>query len=121
MEEITFKADETLGELVKMIQSLADRCNFPTQVEKEQHIDLQFRLACALSDRDLVRNVFAMKIEVTTSEMLATCHTHIVISDNMSSMDLATKTVNAVQKVKKKSQCGNCTKSHSLDRQHCPA
>ena len=28
-------------------------------------------------------------------------------------MDLATNTVNAVQKVQKKSQCGNCTKSHS--------
>ena len=62
-----------------------------------------------------------MKIEATTSEMLATCRTHIAISDNMSSMGLATSTVNTVQKVHKKSQCGNCTKPHSLGRQHCPA
>ena len=62
-----------------------------------------------------------MKMEATTAEMLATCRTHIAIADNMSSMGLATKTVNAIQKVPKKSQCGNCTKPHAPGRQHCPA
>ena len=40
-----------------------------------------------------------MKIEATTAEMLAVCHTHIAIADNMSSMGLSTKTVSAVQKM----------------------
>ena len=31
-----------------------------------------------------------MKIEVTTAEMLAVCHTHIAIADSMSLMDLST-------------------------------
>ena len=81
---------------------------FLTQAEKEQHI--QFRLIHVLSNRDLVRKLLTMEIEVTISEMLVTCHTHITISDYMSLMGLATTTVNAVQKVQKKSQCGNCTK-----------
>ena len=60
---------------------------------------------------------------VATTEMLATCCTHIAISDNMSLMGLTTSMVNAVQKFQKKSggNCGNCTKSHSPGRQHCPA
>ena len=118
LEEIWIKAGETPDKLVKRIQGLADRRDFPTQVEKEQHI--QFRLVCTLSNRDLVWKLLAMKIEATTSEMLATCHTHIAISDKMSSMGLATTTVNAVQKVQKKSQCANCAKPHSPGRQHCP-
>ena len=32
-----------------------------------------------------------MKIEATTAEMLAVCHTQIAIADNMSSMGLTTK------------------------------
>ena len=75
----------------------------------------------ALSDMDLVRKLLAMKMEATTAEMLATCHTHIAIADNMSSMGLATKTVNAMQKVPRKTQCGNCTKPHAPGWQHCPA
>ena len=79
LEEIQIKAGKTPDELIKRIWGLADRCNFPTQVEKERHI--QFRLVHTLSDRDLVWKLLAMKIEATTSEMLATCHTHIAISD----------------------------------------
>ena len=119
LEEISIKADETPDELVDRIRGLADRCNFPTDVEKEWHI--QFRLVHALSDTDLVRKLLAMKMEAITAEMLATCHTHITIADNMLSMGLATKTVNAIQKVPKKSQCGNCTKPHAPGWQHCPA
>ena len=62
-----------------------------------------------------------MKMEATTAEMLATCCTHIAIADNIPSMGLATKTVNAIQKVPRKTQCGNCTKPHAPGRQHCPA
>ena len=119
LEEIRIKAGETPDELIDRIRGLADRCNFPTDVEKERHI--QFRLVHALSDTDLVRKLLAMKMEATTAEMLATCCTHIAIADNTSSMGLATKTVNAIQKVPKKSQCGDCTKPHAPGRQHCPA
>ena len=48
LEEIRIKAGETPDELVDRIRGLADRCNFPTDAEKERHI--QFRLVRALSD-----------------------------------------------------------------------
>ena len=60
----------------------------PTDVEKERHI--QFQMVCTLSNTDLNMKLLAMKIEVTTAEMLAVCHTHIAIADNMSFMDLST-------------------------------
>ena len=123
LEEIRIKAGETPDELVEQIQGLADRCNFPTDAEKERHI--QFWMVRALSDTDLIRKLLAMKIEATTAEMLAVCRTHIAIADNMSSMGLSTKAVSAVQKMMKKSSthsapCGNCTKRHTPGREHCP-
>ena len=80
----------------------------------------------ALSSTDLIRKLLVMKIEATTAEMLAVCHTHIAIADNMSSMGLSTKAVSAVQKMTKKASshcnpCGNCTKCHTPGREHCPA
>ena len=83
MEEIRIKAGETPDELVERIRGLADRCNFPTDAEKERHI--QFQMVRALNDTDLIRKLLAMKIEATTAEMLAVCRTHIAIADNMSS------------------------------------
>ena len=88
---------------------------------KERHI--QFQMVHALSDTDLIRKLLAMKIEATTAEMLAVCHTHIAIADNMSSMGLSTKAISAVQKMTKKpsthsSPCGNCTKCHTPGREH---
>ena len=59
-------------------------------------------MVCALSNTDLIRKLLNMKIEATTAEMLAVCHMHIAITDNMSSMGLSTKVVNAVQKIMKK-------------------
>ena len=123
LEEIRIKAGETPDKLVERIRGLTDRCNFPTDMEKERHI--QFRMVRALSDTDLIRKLLAMKIEATTAEMLAVCHTHIAIADNMSSMGLSTKAVSAVQKMMKKSSphrapCGNCTKRHTPGREHCP-
>ena len=65
-----------------------------------------------------------MKIEATTAEMLAVCHTQIAIADNMSSMGLSSKAVSTIQKVQKRtstSTCGNCTKHHTLGHENCPA
>ena len=81
LEEIRIKAGETPDELVERIRGLANRCNFPTDAEKERHI--QFQMVCALSDTDLIRKLLAMKIEATTAEMLAVCHTHIGIADDI--------------------------------------
>ena len=60
---------------------------------------IQFWMVHALSNTDLIRKLLAMKIEATTAEMLAVCHTQIAIADNMSSMGLSTKAVSAVQKM----------------------
>ena len=95
------QAGETPDKLIERIQGLADRCNFPTDAEKERHI--QFWMVHTLSDTALIRKLLAMKIEVTTAEMLAVCHTHIAIANNMSSMGLLTKAISAVQKMMKKS------------------
>ena len=105
------------------IQGLANRCNFPTDVEKERHI--QFQMVCALNDTNLIRNLLAMKIKATTDEMLAVCHIHMTIADNMSSVGLSTKAVSTVQKIMKKSSThsnsyGNCTKCNTPRREHCP-
>ena len=93
-------------------------------MEKERHI--QFWMVRALSDTDLIRQLLAMKIEATKAKMLAVCHTHITVTDNMSSMGLSTKAISAVQKMTRKpsthgSSCGNCTKYHTPGREHCPA
>ena len=62
------------------------------------------------------------------AKILAVCCMYISIANNMSSMGLLTKTVNAVQNTTKKSftrsqffACGNCTKCHAPDRDNCPA
>ena len=120
LEEIRIKAGESPEELVERIRGLADRCNFPTDAEKERHI--QFRLVRALSDTELVRKLLTLKLEATTAEMLALCRTHIAIADNMSSMGFTHKNVSAIQKAPKKPfMCGNCTKHHAPGRDHCPA
>ena len=92
-----------------------------TRWMKERHI--QFWMVCALSNTDLIRKLLAMKIKATTAEMLAVCCTHIAIADNMSSMDLSTKSVSAIQNKSSthNTPCGNCTKHHTPGREHCPA
>ena len=124
LEEVRIKAGETPDEHVERMWGLADRCNFPTDAEKERHI--QFWMVRVLSNTDLIRKLLAMKIEATTTEMLAVWYTHIAITDNMSSMGLPTKAIGAVQKTMKKASshgnpCGNCTKHHTTGREHCPA
>ena len=63
---------------------------------KERHIQYH-----ALSGTNVIRKLLSMKIEAITVEILV-CHTHVVIADNMSSMNFASKTVNAIQKMAKK-------------------
>ena len=126
------------NELIECIHGLADWCGFPSNEEKERNI--QYWFVHALSDSDLIYKFLALKLTATTSEMLELCCTHIAISDNMNSMDLAgSKTVNAIcwqkqqhqgqQSQQQKSQttstaqhtCSNCTKSHTPGRSSCPA
>ena len=82
-------------------------------------------MACALSDTDLIQKLLVMKTKATTTEMLAVCCMHIAVADNMCSMGLTAKTTSTVQNSVKKqptlgSPCGNCTKHHTLEREHCP-
>ena len=50
-----------------------------------------------------------MKNEATTAKILV-FHTHFVIADNMSYMDVASKTVNVIQKMVKKPSPGKLHK-----------
>ena len=54
-------------------------------------------MVCALSNTDLIRKLLAMKIKVTTAEMLAVCHMHMYYNcRNMSLIGLSIKAVGAV-------------------------
>ena len=106
LEQTRIKAGEIPDKLVGQIQGLVNRCNFPTDAEKERHIQL-----------------LVLKIKATVANMLAVYCSYVAITDNMSSMGLATKAVNAVQKTNKMSFfiCSNCTKHHAPGRDNCPA
>ena len=103
------------------MQGLVNRCNFPTDAEKERHTQLQ--MVCALSNTDLIRKLLVLKIKATVANILAVYCSYVAITDNMSSMGLATKAINAVQKTNKMSFfiCSNCTKHHAPGRDNCPA
>ena len=90
------KAGETKDELVDHLRALTDRCNFPTDEEKERNI--QFHLVCTLTDSELVKKLLALDVKVTIAKMLKTCRTHIALADNLNAMGLGSKTVNAVNK-----------------------
>ena len=74
-EKIFIESSKIPDGLVERIQELAYRFNFPT---------------------DLIRNLLAMNIKEMLAEVLAVCCTHIAITGNMSSMDLATKSINTI-------------------------
>ena len=125
LEEIRIRPGETHDELVERIRNLADRCNFPSEAEKERHV--QFRLVRALNDADLVRKLLMLKLDAPTSEMLSICQTHSALDTGLTEMGLREKKVNAVQKTAgrrrqqpPKGQCGNCTKKHPSGRDNCP-
>ena len=87
---------ETPDELVDCLRALTNRCNFPTDEEKEQSV--QICLVCALTDSELVKKLLALDLKATTAKMLKTCRIHIAIADNLNVMSLRSKTVNAVNK-----------------------
>ena len=83
------KPGEMPDELVDHLRALANRCNFPTDEEKEQNV--QFHLVCAFTDSELVKKLLALDIKATTAKMPKTCRTHIAISDNLNAMSLRSK------------------------------
>lgn len=132
LEEVRIRSGESPDELVERLRALADRCDFPSEEEKERQV--QYRLVRALTDRELVRKLLAMDIKATTAQMLDKCRTHIAISNNMDQMGLgSSKSVNAIRRQgpkpkqettkgpKKQHSCGNCTKDHAPGRTSCPA
>ena len=78
------------------LRALANRCNFPTDEEKEWNV--QFCLVHALIDSELVKKWLTLDLKVTTAKMLETCRTHIAITDNLNAMGLRSKPVNVVNK-----------------------
>ena len=57
VEDVRIWAGESPDELVERLHALADRCNFPTDDEKERNV--QYHFVCALSDKDLVKKLLA--------------------------------------------------------------
>ena len=131
LEDVRIRPGESPDELVDRLRALADRCNFPTEDEKERNV--QYRFVRALSDKELVKKLLALDLTATTAKMLEVCRTHIAISDNLEAMGLKEqKTVNAIRRQNKPRQgkkppadsahsCGRCTKSHPPGRSSCPA
>ena len=122
-------------ELVARLRTLADRCNFPSDKEKERNV--QYRLVRTLNDRELVK-LLALPIKEMTAKMLDVCRTHLMINGEMEAMGLrSSKPVHAIcrtqqkrgqqQKTTKPQQqqqqhsCGNCLFQHAPGRASCPA
>ena len=96
LEDVQIKPGETPDELVDHLRALADRCNFPTDKEKERNV--QFHLVHVLTDSELVKKLLALDLKATTAKMFKTCRSHIAIADNLTAMGLRSKTINAVNK-----------------------
>ena len=133
LEDVRIWVGESPDELMECLCALADCCNFPTEDEKERNV--QYRFVCALSDKDLVKELLALDLKATTAKMLEVCQTHITISDNLDALGLVcSKPVHAIHQGKhskqhqhgakqpgNQHQCGNCTKSHPPGHASCPA
>ena len=76
----------THDELVECISVLVDQWNFPTNDEKEWHV--QFWFVHALGDRDVIKKLLALDLTVSTAKILEVCCMHITIVDNLNAMDL---------------------------------
>ena len=128
------KPGETPDEQVDHLRALANRCNFPTDEEKEWNV--QFHLVHTLAYSELVKKLLTLDLKATTDKMLETCRTHKAIVDNLNAMGLRSKIVNAVNKhssvwptttatkmlyPQNQHACGNCTKFHAPGRASCPA
>ena len=132
LEDICAYPGESPDELVDCLCTLTDRCNFPSEEEKEHNV--QYRFVRALDDKGLVKKLLALDLKATTAKMLEVCCTHIAISDNLDAMGLSDpKSVSAVKQQGKQHhhghkqsngnqhQCSNCTKSHPLGQASCSA
>ena len=138
LEETRILPGESPDELVDCLRALVDRCNFPSDDEKEWNV--QYRLVRALDDRKLVKKLLAMPITAMTAKMLEMCRTHIAINGEMDAMGLgSSKDVHTVrkgppkkgqgkgqrqgqgQKQQQQHSCGNCTKHHAPGCSSCPA
>ena len=96
LEDVWIKPGETPDELVDHLRALGNRCNFPTDEQKEWNI--QFHLVCAITDSELLKKLLTLDLKATTAKMLKTCRTHIARVDNLYTMGLWSKTVNALNK-----------------------
>ena len=67
LEETRILPGESPDELVDRLRALANRCNFPSDDEKEQN--MQYHLVRALDDQKLVKRLLAMSITATTAKM----------------------------------------------------
>ena len=75
LEDVCAHPGESPDELVECLCTLADRCNFPSEEEKEHNV--QYRFVRALDDKELVKKLLALDLEATTAKMLEVCCTHI--------------------------------------------
>ena len=66
LEDVRIRPGESPDELVDHLRALADRCNFPTEDEKERNV--QYRFVRALSDKELVKKLLALDLMATTAK-----------------------------------------------------
>ena len=99
LEDVWIKPGETPDELVDHLKALGNRCNFPTDEEKEWNV--QIHLVHALTDSESVKKLLALDLKAMTAKMLETCRTHRAIADNLNAIGLGSKTVNAVNQQSK--------------------
>ena len=68
LEDVHAHPGESPDELVDYLCTHADRCNFPSEEEKECNV--QYRFVRALDDKELVKKLFALDLKATTAKML---------------------------------------------------
>ena len=81
LEDVRIRPGESPDELVDHLRALADRCNFPTEDEKERNV--QYRFVRALSDKELVKKLLALDLMATTARCLK-CAAHTLPSQTTS-------------------------------------
>ena len=93
LEDVCAHPGESPDELVDCLCTLADRCNFPSEEEKECNV--QYRFVTALDDKELVKKLLSLDLKTTTAKMLEVCHTHITISDNLDAQEETSRGIKA--------------------------
>ena len=64
-EDVCAHPSESPDELVDHLPALADRCNFPSEEEKEHNV--QYIFVRALDDKELVKILLALDLKATTA------------------------------------------------------